>query len=350
MTDSVSISVAKLSQARCPEDVFGPVDDVQDTFRQLSKLLHPDTGGSAEAFTLLAGWHEKARKKIAAGRYGDPHAMESIVLQTKTAKYVLDRRLPSDDVCSAYSGLDGSGNPVAVKIVRNFKNNDLLLNERDALRVIRSDKRAVESKLLTHIPNLTDSFEVNTGTRRRANVFEVRSGFYSLSDVLARKPSGLDLRDAAWMFNRMLGALTAAHGAGIVHASVTPDSFLIHPERHNGVLVDWTKSVRRNGVVKAISSKWKEFCPSEVIAKKKTVDASTDIHMASKCLEFLLGPVGDTIPLAVRGLIRSCQIAQNRRVSSTHALYQDFAKILAGLYGPPKFRPFTLMSTVETVG
>ena len=60
----------------------------------------------------------------------------------------------------------------------------------------------------------------------------------SLAQVHAAYPRGLDPRDAAWMWRRLLVALGTVHAAGVVHGAVLPDHVLIHPDLHD-TLIGW---------------------------------------------------------------------------------------------------------------
>ncbi len=47
-------------------------------------------------------------------------------------------------------------------------------------------------------------------------------GFRSLTEVGTAYPDGVDPRDAAWMWRRLLVGLGFAHRAGVLHGAVLP--------------------------------------------------------------------------------------------------------------------------------
>jgi hypothetical protein len=51
-----------------------------------------------------------------------------------------------------------------------------------------------------------------------------------VEDVIERFPNGIPLENAAWMINRLLGALLAAHQSGLVHCAVLPSHVLVLPD------------------------------------------------------------------------------------------------------------------------
>jgi hypothetical protein len=67
------------------------------------------------------------------------------------------------------------------------------------------------------------SEDVITGLQRRANVIGRLTGFRTLAQVRAAYPRGVDPRDAAWMWRRLLVAVGAAHRAGVIHGAVLPE-------------------------------------------------------------------------------------------------------------------------------
>ena len=85
--------------------------------------------------------------------------------------------------------------------------------------------------------------DARSGVRRHANLIGALGGFRSLAEVRSAFPAGLDPRDAAWMWRRLLVAIGAAHRAGVIHGAVLPEHVLIHPAEHGLVLVDWCYSV-----------------------------------------------------------------------------------------------------------
>jgi serine/threonine protein kinase len=344
-----------LVEAKVPEDVFGDTlfgsaSYFDKRFRDLARAVHPDhyrTPASKkqadDAFKRLGEWREKAEKKIADGTYGDRSALDNeITVRTKTNCYTITRRRASGDIAEIYSGLDKDKTHIVLKVVRSPANNDLMLNEANRLKWLREEGPSRKLKVMQHIPTLLDTFELQQGTtRRRVNVFKFHGDdWFSLADVLTSYGT-LDPKDAVWMINRLLAALMAAHQANIVHGAITPDHVMIHPETHNGILIDWCYSVRAGETIKAISPKWREFYPGEVLAKRGATP-STDLYMVASLFSDLIGGNGKqlppTLPNPLRGLLRACWLGQNSRLNDAYELMQDLGKV----FGPRKFRPFRM--------
>jgi len=343
-----------LIAAKCPEDVFGDLaGGVAWRFRELAKITHSDLytkvkdkAAADEAFKALNIWRDRAAKKITAGTYGDRTAMEEVVLATKTAKYTLYRRLAGGDKTNLYAARGKDGAEVVVKIVRSPANNPLMETERDRLVYLRDDAPTKKLKAMAHIPVLVDSFELGGKVKRRANVLQ-RPGatetgvarHVTLADVIKAFPSGIDLRDAAWMFNRLCGALLIAHQAKIIHGAVLPQHVLICPETHNALLIDWAYAIKRGETLKYIVPAQKLFYPPEVF-EKRPLGLGVDLYMAAKCL-FALVPKAD-IPSNVRGILNACLLGAKARTPDIWELYAEFNDMLKALYGPRKFRKFVM--------
>ena len=354
MAQTLTTLLYDVRQASCPEDVFGPLTPpdlvgLKRRYRELAAVAHPDhnaqqVAAATEAFQRLQRWFAEASAKVAQGTYG---ASPQLILNTRRTQYVSYTPPLRGDLADLYAA-EASGNPVLVKVARSARNNDLLQTEADSLGQLA---RALDgAKLRAHFPTLIEHFflDDSTGVRRHGNVLRSEPGTATLAAVLAAHPAGLDLRDAAWMFNRMLAALGATHDCGLVHGAVVPGHVLIRPDDHNGILIDWCYSVPIGTPIKAISQLDLAAYPPEVRAKQPAMPA-TDVYMAAHLLLRLLGggsaaqELPEHVPKPVRALLRPCLLsAPQRRTSDAWQLFDDFREILATLYGSPVFRPFRM--------
>jgi Lipopolysaccharide kinase (Kdo/WaaP) family len=118
-----------------------------------------------------------------------------------------------------------------LKMARDPADNDLMRREATALTRLQD---AVDPALLAYFPPLVATGQrddARSGIRRHVNLIGALSGFRSLAEVRAAFPAGVDPRDAAWMWRRLLVAIGAAHRAGVIHGAVLPEHVLIHPAR-----------------------------------------------------------------------------------------------------------------------
>ncbi len=340
-------AVAALRAARTPQDVFG--DDRRAgarVYRALAKLVHPDRVGSAEAAaaTVAFGRLTSLWSMLGSRGHGDGH---TATIVTRTATYRVGARIAVDELAE-YRPAQADHGPVVFKVALRHPgrplDNDLLRREATALRRIG---RGAPARLTAYLPQIRDAFthrDQSTGVDRAVNVFDPLSGFVSLASVQSAFPAGIDARDAAWMWRRLLVALGIAHRAGVVHGAVVPDNVLIEPEQHGLVLVNWCyAAVGDADLVPALIGRYRDWYAPEIVARGEPTPGS-DIYLAARCLEALLGGRAPTeIGRFVLGCRRPTPAA---RPQDAWQVLAEFDELLEKLYGPRRFRPFALPATV----
>ncbi|TDD66075.1 molecular chaperone DnaJ [Actinomadura darangshiensis] len=355
MSDELDDALARLDRVRVPADLFGGDEaEAARRYRRLARLVHPDaTGGrTRDAFIRLnALWRTYNRgdsttittRRHAYRLEGDPIAGDLAELYTARPEsgHAARRGRPGS--------APGPGRTVLLKMPRDPHDSDLLEREAVALRQLPKDG---DGKFLPYVPRLVESFrhrDAATGAQRQVNVVAGLDGFHSLTAVKHAFPDGVDPRDAAWMWRRLLVGLGFAHRAGVLHGAVLPDHVLIHPEEHGLVLVDWCYSVPgcyanvdSSGRVPAMVDRYAGWYPSEVPGRRPATPA-TDLYMATRCITDLMG---DKAPKAMRSFARGCMLpAQDRRPADAWRLLAELDELLERLYGPRRFRPFHLPVT-----
>ncbi|SEG90297.1 hypothetical protein SAMN05216223_121143 [Actinacidiphila yanglinensis] len=319
-----------------PEPAFPafPADPVLAArrFRLLARLLHPDTappGRAAQAAgafaRLSAAWREHDREVLTSPRH----------------RYVLGPVLATGDLTDLRAARyddDGDVRTAVLKIPRQPRDNDLAEHEADVLT--RLDTVA-ETRHRAYAPTLVESFRHRTGDgkERRINVLAPLTGFHTLAAVAAAHPSGLDPRDAAWMWRRLLTALGWVHRAGLVHGAVFPEHVLIHPGLHGVVLVDWCYATAVGTDVPVLIHHHAADYPPEA-RRHEPAGPATDIHLASLCVRRLLGA---RAPGPLRAFLRGCTLpGPNSRPQDAWWLLAELDDLLDRLYGPRTFRPFAM--------
>jgi hypothetical protein len=302
------------------EELFGGRDP-HARYRTLAKLVHPDAAGprGTKAFARLAElWRNRGEIRSDRGVYS-----------TAT----LDFR---GDLANLYRVPEGH-----LKLVRDPACNDLMAREAAALRRLAEHG---DPRYLVYVPRLVDAFRHRPDAAekpRRGNVVALSAGhLHSLAEVAEKRPHGLDPRDAAWMWRRLLVALGLAHRAGVVHGAVLPEHVLIEPDEHGLVLVDWCYSASGpDERIAAIVPRHRDRYPAEVL-DRGTPGPYTDIAMAARLMADLMG---DRAPKALRRFADGCRLASPRqRPDDAWRLLGELDELLHRLYGPRKFRPFAL--------
>jgi hypothetical protein len=305
-------AITLIEAAADPRALFGR--DPRRTYRRLARLTHPDANpGSARAaaaFARLAAlWQQ---------RHGRPGTLAA-----------------AGDVANLYEHDRG-----LLKMTRDPADNDLLDREAAALTRLHA---AGDKRFLPYVPALVECQrhrDPATWAERRANVISRLDGFVTLSEVRAAYPDGLDPRDAAWMWRRLLVATGFAHRAGVIHAAVVPDHVLIHPAEHGLVLIDWCYAIARpGGLAAAVPARYAGWYPAEV-GGRRAPGPDLDIWLATRCMTDLMG---DRAPPPLAAFARGCTLpGPRRRPRDAWRLLGELDAVLERLYGPRRFRPFVM--------
>lgn len=346
LLDDFHTITAELRSTTRPSDLFGPADPAaadhaRRRFRSLAGVVHPDRADAAtvaEATVAFGALNDLWNDWLAAA--GLRTAFTTIT--TAKHRYEVGARRYAGEICDLYDATytDGDGaHPAVMKFPRAPQDNDLLATEARALRRLASG----DVRFRPYVPELVDSFahrDVDDGTERRATVLPHLDGFVTLEAVRAAHPAGLDPRDAAWLWRRLLVAIGYVHRNGVVHAAVLPEHVLIHPERHGLVLVDFCYAATSVGDrLTAIPTTRRDWYPAEV-ATTRRVEPSLDIYLGSRLMRWLMA---DRAPRPMRRFIDGCTVAHDRlRPSDAWRLLDELDEILGDLYGPRRFRPFVM--------
>jgi serine/threonine protein kinase len=387
MTVSVAelhVAADRVQAAANPEAVFGvltgPVDEqlreLTTIYRRLAIVLHPDLyvdPASIEqahaAFVKLTGLRTEAEAKLRVGSYGNPAVaapvasapnLDGLSVKTPREEYRVECLLHAGGCANLYRCGTSHATTVVLKVLHSARDNDLAENEYATLRQLW-DKPEVTHHL-NYLCRTEDSFLLRgkSGSQRRVNVLGLADGYYSLAQVMAAYPDGLDYRDVAWMLKRMLDALCYVHERDIVHGSLNPSHVLVHPITHGAKLVDWSASVRDLGPtppttpIRIMSRSYADYCAPE-IHQKLPASLATDVFGVGACAVALLagnpatGAMSECVPAPVRSFLRACLLpSPHRRPFDCWELHEEFDAILRRLVGKPQYRPLVMPgSTTE---
>ena len=370
MNNELSILIQQLKSASTPESVFGilvgktaddKLEEIKKIYQRLVVVAHPDKfidpndkAPATEAFKLLQKLYEQAEARIKSNSYGDATkaSMPSgpLTITSKKSTIILKDQYSAGAIADIFHGTieDKSGNQdVLVKLARNPKSNPFMMNESAILKHLHKDDGTGLSEL---IPVCLDSFAVldsATKANRQATVFPDTTDLVSLADVITAYPDGINERDMAWMYKRMLAALHYAHSKGVIHGSVIPPHVLLNTKNHGILLIDWTQSVQDGkNPIRAIEEEYADYYPKEVF-DKKVPTAATDIYMAAMTIIKILGgdvknkKVPDVVQKDLRLILQACTL-NNSRLDSALEIHEEFNTAIRKLFGPAKFREFVV--------
>lgn len=316
------------------KDIFS--DDAD--YRAFAKILHPDAVDEAmkdratKAFNRLGALRDaKDGKRVSLPR----------TIATRKRTYILaDEERADGDIAKLYDVTFAETASVGVrraimKMPKSPRDSDLMEREAKSLKLMKAE---IDPKYHAFFPELIETFrhrDTTSRETRRVNVVNEFSGFYSLAQVREVYSHGVDPKDAAWMWRRLLVAIGQAYDAGIVHGAVVPEHVLIHPGDHGLTLVDWCYSCRDGEIVPSIVPVRREWYPQSVFDKEPPTHA-LDAAMAAKTMVWLCGPKA---PREFRAFANGCSVSS---VPKPAELLGEFDELLERLWGRRRFRHFSM--------
>lgn len=240
-------------------------------------------------------------------------------------------------------------------VAKISKGNSLLLGRE--MMSLASLSKECEAKLIPYMPEVVGPV-VHDGSI--GSVFaKPPERFYSLTQVRDRYPDGIDPRDMAWMYRRLLAGLHWAHMVGFIHGAIVPDNVWIQPELHGLVIDNWFFSNRSEDsddddpLVEFIDwhKDYKAWYPPEIHdppEDRPYLSEGVDTYMAALCAIYLIGGdpdervLPDGIAREYRVFFNGClQGAEIQRPAANKTLsYLD--NLLDRLYGGRRFREFCM--------
>lgn len=323
----------------------------------------PGYNPAAEAMLLLAQLSRQPRTPVANTITTGP-PVDGITVTTPRRAYTVTNLLAVGDLCNVYQCVfidNGRQVNGVFKEARDAMDNDLVQSEAQTLRHLSAVEGAAEFQ--PFFPSLEESFTYQTNSSpqpRQVNILSMHPDIpspmtlYTLQEVRQHYAMGVDPKDMAWMWRRLLSVLGFAHHANIVHGAVLPPHVLIEPVDHKLLLIDWSYAVQHSTGqhISAISTVYENWYPQEVFQKTPPLPG-LDIYMAAQSMLYLLGldPPFDvsatTMESALQRYFDRCLHRDSSvRPQDAWRLLEDFDALIETLWGPRTFRPFTMPAKV----
>lgn len=292
---------------------------------------------------------------------------DNATVATPTRVYTMSRLIAKDDVCNVYAcafSVEGKPYQGLFRVARDAGDNDLVQNEARALYHFQAtpnydDFRAFLPSILESFVYQDERAAVAGRQARQVNIVTLHTHIaspdelYSLEDVRGYYTGGIDTKDMAWMWRRLLNVLGYAHKNGIIHGAVLPSHVLIEPKDHKLALVGWGFSVRdakaNQRRLPAMSVSYESWYPPEV-GEKAIPTPSLDLNMAARCMLYLMGldPLNDSPahynldPALGQYFAKFLHARPRQRPQDAWDALDEFDRIIESLWGARTFREFTL--------
>jgi serine/threonine protein kinase len=250
-------------------------------------------------------------------------------------------RLAFGDLCNVYCCDIGHEKlPGVFKIARSHLANKHVAREMETLR--RLHQADIEGRFIPFLPKVVGTIQVRQSTVELARSGSVLSyfedvspdEFYSLEEVRGAYPAGIDARDMAWIWRRLLTVLGFVHTQHLAHGAVTPDHLLIEPRGHKLLLIGWSAAAPFGMLPHLAPPRWRERTSAVATGELRPCSAESDLACAARSMSYILG--NNVEPAITRHLQRASESSDAWR------LLADFDKMIEVLWGPKRFRAFSM--------
>lgn len=302
-------------------------------YRMLLKQTHPDMHPGAADKAQKAFVHVNyiwTHKPTATQPEGTKPQPPSNTISTKKHEYFITRTETPVNNIITYQTVYDSISKATIYLANHPKVSELLLSGTKNLKTI---KTSIPEMYHEYFPETIDVFRLNTnGTKLAGTVHEDLSEYYTLREVINAYPKGVDGKDLAWMYRRMLVAVGNTHDAGYTHNAPTLDSFILHPETHLVKLINWQFSTPAGTKPPMTTSETKPILgdpPESSVKNDITITAAT----ASK----LVNP-----KLTHPRIVKHLNAIQKYPTGTAKEALREFDELIYELWGPRKFHRFTM--------
>ncbi len=258
------------------------------------------------------------------------------------ASYQVSSTIARGDLATVYGGTRDDGAQVAVKVVDDKQDNDLMQVEINTLRRIHAEP----APQLRHFPEVLDQFR--TGDQRVGTVFARLDG-HDLLSVRERLPDGVPARHMIWLMRRCLSALGLAHSRGVIHGNLDPSHIVLRPRDHNVWIIDWSYSIVEPALTQQGFRVYNDEYSAPEVGDRKPPLPAADLYSLGKCMFFAAGgdPRSKTLPDSIDERLRRFMhffVMESAlgRAQDAWKLYTQLDRLRQDIYGDHEFVEFEL--------
>lgn len=353
----------EILKAVVPEDIFGSLSsgDVNDrlekvrkTYWNLTKTVFPDHYRddpenfkmAEESYKQLNILARQARAKINGEDHTKEQDMGFIIKKPNREYHVNSKPIAEGDISMVYgghySGGENGADSIAVKVVKDSADVDLMRNEARIIKILQAEP----SNQSKHLPNLLDRFRT---TDKRAGLIFSRFDGHDFYSVREKYKDGIPQKHMVWMLNRLLSVLGYAHSKGVVHCNIEPTHLMIRSYDHNLCLLDWSYGVVNPFATGEGFKVFNEDFSAPEVREKKTPIPASDLYSAGKCMIYILGGdikrdlMPNSVDARLQRFIKFFVIKSPiQRAQDAWEMREQLVELIEDLWGPRKFLDFEM--------
>jgi serine/threonine-protein kinase len=144
----------------------------------------------------------------------------------------------------------------------------------DTERILYDEARAIWDLRHYALPAMRNVYKLPDGTV--ALVMSYIEG--PTLKQLVEKVGPLDAEHVAWIFERLLNALSYLHDNGVLHGDIKPQNIIIQPGKHMAVLIDFGLSQIKPSVKDTSKGYTEIFSAPEQVSTKYPLLPETDLY------------------------------------------------------------------------
>ena len=334
---------------KIPKELFGDIktkEELHGKYKQIAKENHPDAQIdidkpiATQIFSKIVELYDLAKIQIDDGSYNAPKAVSMTISLPKFGEIKVYDAVYSTEYHTYFEARLNNKSHI-LKVVNHEGDNDLIQNESETIKHLA--KEHIDTKKVNLLyPKIVKTFKIKN--KAAALIAECNfNDFVTVEDIIKENPDGIDEKDMAWMFRRMLVVASISYLASGINGSLVPSNVFLNLQDHSIFIPDWSFSVGKWSNKKYISGfygDYKDFYPKEVF--DKTPSASLDIFMAAKVANKLCNAKTDK---RISNFLNWCMAGPNSRPDTPMLADNKFVELIESLFGKRVFRDFSVKNS-----
>lgn len=327
------LSLEDILQAKTYSDLFkeGTKKELRSLLKQAHPDLHPGNVRKAEkAFIHINTlWGMKSSPSVSSHKPSAPTVPSDIII-TRKHEYRNLKSVRKNNGVETFHGLNEHGERAFLMVATHPRIGELLM---EGVKNLKHVKNSINNpNYLELFPNTTDAFRIiQEGKKMFGAALSLPEVNYSLREVQEDYPEGIDGRDVAWMYRRMLVAVGNMHDHGFAHGCPNLDAFLITPETHALQLTNYQFSKPLGETISMSTPDTKRFYETD-----KVVTGEKDLRILS---EAILSLLDSKAPSRLRNFLKAMVTYPT---STAQEALGEFDELLSEIYGPRTFHVFKM--------
>lgn len=259
--DFKDLTATQILSINRPEKLFSGPDSLQEEYRALARLWHPDhnVGVDQAVIAKISELYELGQKKAKEDAW---EVIGVTTIETKDKKkykirYHVHRKFELGEMYICDSVL-------VFLIEKSFK--DLVENSNRIVRDLRFENDKMKNYFVEKIPRLNISSETDTHIFQ---VYHKTADVFSVRDLLNYFNGKIPPKHATWMLSRLHNFACYLKYSNLSHNDLNLDTFFVSPHHHTGMVIGgWWYATKLNSKMIALPNHTLKYIPEDILNSK----------------------------------------------------------------------------------